>query len=69
MLNGQYFISELKLEQDNNIWCLWAAAEVIQLQYKTAGIITGWADRAYKASLCFCLVGVMMQDLQLVKSD
>lgn len=41
MLNGQDFISQLKLEQDNNVWCPRAAAEVIQLQYKTAGIITG----------------------------
>lgn len=40
-LNEQDFISKLKLEEDNKIWCLWAAAEVIQLQYETAGIISG----------------------------
>lgn len=41
MLNEPDFISKLKLEQDNKIWCLWAAAEVIQLQYKAAGITAG----------------------------
>lgn len=37
---SRIFISKLKLEQDK-IWCLWAAPEVIQLQYKAAGVTAG----------------------------
>lgn len=54
---SRIFISKLKLEQDNKIWCLWAAAEVIQLQYKAAGITAGSTVRPISFRSVFVQLG------------